>query len=529
MFKKALAPLFLTFLGFSSAMGQNPIVQTCFTADPAPMVDDDRLYVYIDRDEDRGTGFYYMDEYRVYSTADMVNWTDHGAVLPLKTFTWAKAGSAWASQCIRKGNKYYWYICCEPKTGGRALGVATSSTPIGPFRAQLGAPLLDGSWDYIDPSPFIDDDGSAYIVFGNPGCYIAKLKSTMIGFDTNWKIEGDHVKKTNKAGVWEFLQDEASFGGPKEPQEGVKYKDLYEEGPWLMKRDSIYYLMYAAGGVPEHIAYSTSDKPTGPWTYRGQIMRQQDTGSFTNHSGICTFKGHNYFFYHTGWLPKGGSYTRSTCVEEFTYNADGTIPEIKATKTGVKPIATLNPYTHQEAETIAFSNGVTSKEETYTDPETNKKATRIYISDIHANDYITVRNVEFGDSVGTLTVKVRSTKAGGSIQIRSGKVDGSTMGSIKVPDTGGEWQDLTFTIRNSLKGIKDFVFRFAGSGSESLFDFDSWHFNVKADEDIIQETPAVVGQKTYHTLSGTKIESPQKGINIVTQTDGKRVKRIVSK
>ena len=80
------------------------------------------------------------------------------------------------------------------------------------------------------------------------------------------------------------------FGGPKEPKEGVQYKDLYEEGPWFYKRGGKYYLLYAAGGVPEHISYSMSDSPTGPWKYMGKIMPLQDTNSFTNHCGVVDFK-----------------------------------------------------------------------------------------------------------------------------------------------------------------------------------------------------------------------------------------------
>lgn len=531
--RKVLSVLFSTLVS-SVALAQNPIIQTCYTADPAPMVDGDRLYVCIDRDEGvrpDGSEWYVMNEWRIYSTEDMVNWTDHGAALPLSEFSWAQAGSAWASQCIRKGNKYYWYVCCTPKnSGANAIGVAVSDSPTGPFKDPLKKPLIQGGWGYIDPSPWIDDDGKAYLVFGNPGCFIVRLNNNMTSYNTSWNVTGNHVRK-EQAGIWEFIQDENSFGGPKDIPDGKQnsdYKDLYEEGPWLMKRDSTYYLMYAAGGVPEHIAYSTSDKPTGPWTYRGQIMRLQDTGSFTNHSGICTFKGHNYFFYHTGWLPGGNGFKRSVAVEEFDYKADGSIPEIKATKTGVKPIATLNPYKLQEAETIAQSSGVTSLEENYTDPETGKKAKRIYISDIHNNDYIKVRNVEFGDSVGTITLNVRSTKEGGRIQIRIGSVTGTTGGNITIPNTEGEWQELTFEVRTSLKGTKDIFFKFVGTGTASLFDFDWWRFNAKSDEEDAMGQPAVnIGEKTYYSLSGTKLNSPQKGINIIALPDGRRVKRIL--
>ncbi len=108
-----------------------------------------------------------------------------------------------------------------------------------------------------------------------------------------------------------------------------KYKDCYTEGPWFMKRGKNYYMIYAAGGVPEHIAYSMSKKPFGPWKYMGEIMPLEDTGSFTNHCGVTDFKGKSYFFYHTGKL--GGGLGRSVAVEEFKYNADGTFPIIHHT------------------------------------------------------------------------------------------------------------------------------------------------------------------------------------------------------
>ena len=84
----------------------------------------------------------------------------------------------------------------------------------------------------------------------------------------------------------------------------LSIKDTYTEGPWLHKREGKYYLLYAAGGVPEHIAYSMSDGPLGPWKYMGEIMPLQDTGSFTNHCGVIDYKGNSYFFYHNDALPE---------------------------------------------------------------------------------------------------------------------------------------------------------------------------------------------------------------------------------
>ena len=133
------------------ASAQNPFVQTWFTSDPAPMVHDGTMYVYTGHDED-GADFFWMQEWRVYSTKDMVNWQDHGSPLALESFSWAD-DRAWASQTIERNGKFYWYICAHSRLSkGMAIGVAVSDSPTGPFRDAIGKPLYEnGSWDHIDP------------------------------------------------------------------------------------------------------------------------------------------------------------------------------------------------------------------------------------------------------------------------------------------------------------------------------------------------------------------------------------------
>ena len=337
--KKPLTTALLSLIAMA-ATAQNPFVQTWCTSDPAPMVHGDRMYVYTGHDED-GADFFWMQEWRVYSSADMVNWTDHGSPLALESFSWAD-DRAWASQCVERNGKFYWYICAHSRLSkGMAIGVAVSDSPTGPFHDAIGKPLFEnGSWDHIDPTVMIDSDGQAWIMWGNPTVYYAKLNENMISIDGEVKT---------------LDMTEEAFGGPSmgKREKGKKYKDSYVEGPWLMKSPKAnvqkpmsndYFLLYAAGGVPEHISYSTAPSPTGPWTYAGEIMPLSDTKSFTNHCGVADFKGHSYFFYHTGKLPGGGGFGRSVAVEEFKYNADGSFPTILATDEGVKPIASFNPY-----------------------------------------------------------------------------------------------------------------------------------------------------------------------------------------
>ncbi len=438
------------------SFAQNPIVQTNYTTDPAPMADGDRMYVYTGHDEDNAN-FFWMNDWRVYSSADMVNWTDHGSPLSLASFSWAD-GRAWAAQTIKRNGKYYWYVCAHSKlSGAMAIGVAVGDSPTGPFKDAIGKPLADGNWDYIDPTVMLDDDGQAYLCWGNPRIYFCKLNKDMVSIDGQ---------------VEKIPMTAEGFGGPtfSERQKGVKYKDSYVEGPWLMKRNKNYYLLYAAGGVPEHIAYSMAKKPFGPWKYMGEVMPLSNTGSFTNHCGVADFKGHSYFFYHTGKLPKGGGFGRSVAVEEFKYNKDGSFPIIQPTSAGVEPIGTMNPKNRVEAETMAFSKGVRVEQ---------NEETGVYVSDIHNGDSIVVRVLDFGTtSPKTFTASVASALQGGKIEVHADKPDGKLLCTLTAPYTGGweKWQTVDANLNEEITGIHNLYFLFKGNQGAKLFNFDWWQF-----------------------------------------------------
>lgn len=454
---------------------QNPVVQTWYTGDPAPMSYGDRMYLYVGHDEDKAD-FFWMHEWRVYSSSDMVNWTDHGSPLNISSFSWAD-DRAWAAQTIERDGKFYWYVCAHSKaTNAMAIGVAVSDSPTGPFRDAIGKPLYDnGSWDNIDPTVFIDDDGQAWIYWGNPTINYAKLNRDMISL-------GSEVKQME--------QTVEGFRAPmfRDRQKDVKYEDCYTEGPWIMKRNVFpvnkkgkkakktvgqYYLLYAAGGIPEHISYSTAPTPEGPWTYRGNIMPQEDTKSFTNHCGVAELKGHNYFVYHTGKLPGGGGFGRSVAIEEFQYNDDGTFPIIHHTDEGVKPIGTLNPYQRTEAETIAWAVGVKTE---------NNAKTGVFVSDIHNGDYIKVREVDFGtNQPNAFSVCAASALQGGRIEVHLDSLAGRQIAVAEVPYTGGweEWRTVRAAITEQVSGKHDIYLAFTGNKGPKLFNFDWWKFESK--------------------------------------------------
>ncbi len=433
----------------TAARADNPIVQHVYTADPAPLVHNGRVYLYTGHDEDGSTSFV-MKDWRVWSSADMVNWTDHGSPLSLNTFSWAST-DAWAGQAIERGGKFYWYVPVTARATGRmAIGVAVSDSPTGPFRDALGHPLMENT--EIDPTVFIDDDGQAYLYWGNPNLWYVKLNADM----TSYAGSPAQIPLTT-----------AGFGtrtdNPDRPT-------LYEEAPWIYKRNGLYYMVFAAKCCSEFIAYSTAPSPTGPWTYRGTVMPTQGT-SFTNHAGIVDFQGNSYFFYQNGALPGGGNFTRSVAVEKFSYNADGTIPTINMTNTGAPQLGTLNPYVRQEAETIAWGSGIET--EWTSDGGMN-------VGWIENGDYIKVKGVAFGPGASSYTARVASATGGGTVELRVGSPSGTVVGRCSVPNTGG-WQAWT-TVNCPVSGVtgtQDLYLRFTG-GSGYLFNMNWWQFTRAA-------------------------------------------------
>jgi arabinoxylan arabinofuranohydrolase len=457
--------LLLTSLSANVSYADNPVVQTIYTADPAPLVYNDTVYLYTGHDEDNSTWFT-MNDWRVYSSKDMVNWTDHGAVLSYKTFSWAK-GDAWAGQVVERNGKFYFYVTITSTSLGRpVIGVAVSNSPTGPFVDALGHPLVFSSGGDIDPTVFIDADGQAYLYWGNPSLKYVKLNSDMISYDSN-------------VGIVQVPLTTQGFGTRTgDPSRAT----LYEEGPWFYKRGSLYYMVYAASGIPENIAYSTSNSPTGPWTYRGVIMPTQG-GSFTNHPGIIDFKGHSYFFYHNGALPGGGGFTRSVAVEEFQYKSDGTFPTINMTTNGPNAIATLNPYIRTEAETIAWESGVETE-------QTSDTGGGINVGNIENGDWIKVKNIDFGSGASSFDVRIASATSGGNIELHLNSLNGPLAGTCSVQNTGG-WQNWTTRscAVSGATGIHDLFFKFTG-GSGYLFNLNWWKFNAATSNQIALKSMA---------------------------------------
>jgi arabinoxylan arabinofuranohydrolase len=456
--KRCILAAIPVVLGASDiSRADNPIVQTLYTADPAPVVINDTLYVFTGHDE--GGKFFTMHDWRCYSTMDMVNWTDHGCPLSVKDFAWAR-DDAWAGQVIERNKKFYYFVPMNRKNGGMSIGVAVADKPEGPYKDAIGRPLISRGDGNIDPTQFIDDDGQAYLYWGNPALKYVKLNEDMISFNED-------------VGIVTVPLTVEGFG---KRENDPKRSTLYEEGPWFYKRNNLYYMVYAASGIPENICYATSPSATGPWTFKGVIMPTENTrvtkhrsSSFTNHPGVVEFKGHNYFFYHDGALPGGGGYNRSVCVEEFDYNADGTIPIIQMTDKGPPAIGHLDPFAQQEAATICYEKGVTTR--------AREGKPGVYVTVNDADAYIKIAGADFGEKgTSKFLARIAATVEGNSIELRIDSLTANVIATLKVKSTGAldKWELQPATV-TGVKGIHDLYLKFTGSGAP-LMNLDTWKF-----------------------------------------------------
>ena len=452
----------------SNAYAENPIIQTYYSPDPAPVVFGDTVCVYTGNDE--GGSFFTMHGWRVSCTTDMVNWTDMGElILSNKDFGGnAKDNGDWAAQVIRRNGKYYYYVTVESTRGGRAINVAVADKPQGPFKdARNGQHLAGPDWAYIDPTVWIDDDGQAYLYWGNPRLYWAKLKENMIEFD-------GRVNTTDMT--------EAGFGPKSGEGEALT---AYTEGPWIHKRDKTYYMLYASHGTGnggERISYSTSSTPTGPWTFKGLIMEPGQGAAFTNHCGIIDFKGRSFFFYHNQKNVGGGGFSRSTAVEEFTWGSDGSIPKINASNNGVvKPIKNLDPFERVEAETKSWVGGINvDKSGGYTIIKHVKAENgTVYLTNMGNNFYTKVRSVDMGDGADRIIICTKGN--GGKLELHAKSENGTLLATMDVPKTSS-WQETTFDLKDAA-GVEDLFFVVKQGG----FDFDYWY--MESEKSAIPQTP----------------------------------------
>jgi hypothetical protein len=284
-------------------------------ADPHIAVFGKRYYLYT-------TGF------NCFSSPDLAAWTKHANPLDLKTLKWGADTSwiasikprtwattaPWAPAAVERGGKYWFYFSAD-----HYLGVASAAKPEGPYTDALGKTLFD-KWDGIDPMAFVDDDGTPYLFFGYAGTFGGVMAGVLNDDMVGWKIP-PKVIANNTNGLKNYL-----------------------EGPFMFKRNGIYYLTYSNDNwqTPEYnVQYATAEHPLGPYTWRGRILEKDGVSVGPGHHSILRIPGRDqwYIVYHRydHTLTTAGN-PRTSHIDTLRFNPDGTIAKVVMTDNGVRGV-----------------------------------------------------------------------------------------------------------------------------------------------------------------------------------------------
>lgn len=446
---------------YKKAAENNPIVTQRYGADPGVMVYGDTVYVYCTNDS-----FEYKDGEVVentygkiqtincFSTKDMVNWTDHGAMPVAGQEGAAKwAVCSWAPCAAHKTidgkEKFFLYFA----NNGSGVGVLVSDSPTGPWEDPVGGPLVTQGTENcagvvwcFDPAVLVDDDGTGYLYFGG-------------GISPGEEASPKTVR------VVKLGDDMVSLAGT--PQV-IDAPYLFEDS-CITKIDGKYYYSYCSNwstGGTEYgaaaIEYMVGDSPMGPFTYAGEFFKNPGVyfGVWgNNHHTLFEFQGKYYLAYHaraleTAQLKKSLGY-RSTQIDEVTVNG-GVIQELKPTMAGVPQLSYVNPYETVQAETMAIQAGILVT-----------GVGNTIVTDISDGDWTGVKGVDFGEGASAVTLSV---KAGGSgrIEIHADSPAGRLLGTAEVSDTEGAFREITAPLEQA-SDVLDIYFVFRGT-----MEFDYW-------------------------------------------------------
>jgi len=414
---------------------------------------DGRLYLYGSYDISGRTS-YCSWEYRVFSSADLIHWQDHGesfrSAPPDASLDWTDA-PLFAPDCIHYHGRYYLFFC----DAGNREGVANSDAPAGPFTDA--APIEGADRDAIDPAALVDDDGSVYYYWGQFHLRGAKLRPDL--------------RSIEPATLRTDLLTEAADG--------------FHEGASIRKRNGLYYLVYAdiSRGRPTCLGYATSDSPLGPFTKRGIIIDNVgcDPETWNNHGSIAEFNGRWYVFYHRS--SQASNFNRRVCVEPIRFNDDGTIDEVEMTTQGIgEPLPAKQPIAAWRACLLRGHVRTAAS-----GPTENASTVSEFLTQIHTGDWAAFKYVDFdAQAVTAFHARAGSLAYGGVIEVRLDAPDGELIGSCRVPFTGGwqKWGEVSCPV-TPVTGVRALYLVFHGVGDkfvipkfdpERLFDLESFWF-----------------------------------------------------
>lgn len=429
---------FFTLLFVNASVAQNPIVRTMYSADPSARVFGDKVYVFPSHDilaaPGKGrVGWFCMEDYHVFSSANLTDWTDHGVVVTQNKIPWVRPNSysMWAPDCIERAGKYYFYFPTSPNdsTYGRgfAIGVAIADKPDGPYVPQ---PTPIKGVHGIDPNVFIDKDGQAYLYWSQGNIYAAKLKENMLELASDVKTLGEL------------------------PTKGLK------EGPYFFERNGRYYLTFPhVENKTERLEYAMSDNPLGPFKMTGVIMDESASGCWTNHHSIIHFKNQWYLFYHDKDYSPNFDKARSIRADSLSFNADGTIKKVIPTYRGVGVAKATS-----ELQLDRYSTKSADAKVDFVDTINRFLGWKTILENPDA--WIQFNTVDFGKGVKSIQVKACS-ETGGHLIVRSADSPDSVIADITVPKGTG-WTVIKRPTSGKTGGVKNLLLQLKGEGKVEI-------------------------------------------------------------
>lgn len=462
----------------------NPIISQRFGADPYAMVYGDRVYFYMTADafEYDTKGEIVENTYgkirsiNVVSTTDMVNFEDHGSVFAASSQGAAKwANNSWAPAAAWKeidGQvKFFLYFA----NSGGGIGVLTSDSPTGPFEDPLGKALIskntpncsDVLW-LFDPAVLVDDDGRAYLYFGGG-------------------VPEGKVADPGTARVVELGEDMISIKGEPVAMD-VPY--LFEDSG-IHKYNNKYYYTYCSnwqvdqegtdkyGFHSAEIVSMESDSPMGPFTVKETIL--ENPGKYfglygNNHHCVFSFQDRWYITYHTRTLEQKMGVEkgyRSTHIDEFIMQEDGTIGKIKQTLQGREQLSYVNAYEKNAASNVALMSGVTGVSADSVSKSCGSG--RMALGEIHTGDFVKVQGVDFGEKAPEKWIVELQSEAEGTqiIQLRADMLYGEILGYLVIDrTTGGAFAEVEAVLEKDITGVHDIYMIFYGEG----YTVNTWRF-----------------------------------------------------
>jgi hypothetical protein len=488
-------PLLALALGMLFSAGKtsadNPLILDQFTADPTARVFDGKIYLFPSHDMPSartargGTGWFAMEDYHVFSSENLIDWTDHGVIISQTKVAWVNPTDAmWAPDCVFKNGKYYFYFPAPAKAlpplppatapaiasgglpvgpgpalplppatfpatapatgpataprpgrggagrgGGQSVGVAIADAPSGPYKPEA-RPIAGVSG--IDPCVFIDKDGQAYLYTALGRISVAKLKDNMLEIASPPQVIANL------------------------PTQGQI------EGPFTFERNGIYYLTFPhVANKTERLEYAMGKSPMGPFTMTGVIMDESPTGCWTNHHSIVQYKDQWYLFYHDRDLSPDFDKNRSVRADYLSFNDDGTIRKVLPTLRGVG--------IRNAADTIQIDRySAVSKDGTavaFLDDAKKQLGWQITLN--QPNAWVQYDRVDFGNG-GLKSVNVRSlSAAGGVVEIRLDKPDSPVIAQVAI-ERGAAWITTSSKLLNAPSGRHDLIVSLKGTSAVAL-------------------------------------------------------------